>query len=358
MASERSGPAEDAGAGVTPGTGVERHLVRWLVREMTSDPGHLPENLASFSFRFLSPGAAAVVARVRREHPDAGPEELRTVLLDHNRRIVVSQGAFVGGPFMALIPVAFCGALLAQLRMTLELAELAGHDATDPRRAAELLVLQGAHPDVPTATAALAALDDRPVRHGGLRPRRRLSALWAVIVRMAHLLGLVGPPEAPDPLPVRIRRWAGVIVLIVVGFVVPLVWLPYLAVSYHHATGKLARRTVGYYRDGPGPDGALPVEEPEADGEPGSPGGVQEGGPGGPRPAGEPEPDRPAADPGIVAAFLRAAVSVLVPVGTVLFFLVGLKGWDEGAGWPRLALLLTAAGAAVGTLWYLRHRRR
>ncbi|MEU2434314.1 hypothetical protein ABZ611_33350 [Streptomyces sp. NPDC007861] len=34
----------------------------------------------------------------------------------------MSQGAFVGGPFLVLIRVAFCAALLSQARTVLELA--------------------------------------------------------------------------------------------------------------------------------------------------------------------------------------------------------------------------------------------
>jgi hypothetical protein len=39
----------------------------------------------------------------------------------------MTEGAFVGGPFIVLLPVAFGAALLAQAQMALELAVLAGY---------------------------------------------------------------------------------------------------------------------------------------------------------------------------------------------------------------------------------------
>ena len=67
----------------------------------------------------------------------------------------MTEGAVVGGPFIVLIPVAFCAALLAQAQMVLELAVLAGHAADDETRVAELLVLQRAYPSEDEAQAAL-----------------------------------------------------------------------------------------------------------------------------------------------------------------------------------------------------------
>ncbi|MGW6915803.1 hypothetical protein ACWGB8_18610 [Kitasatospora sp. NPDC054939] len=304
-----------------------RGPVRWLFRTMAADPGRLPEILAAFAYREMGPRADAAVARLREEHPEAGPAELRALVAARGRRTVVAEGAFVGGPFMAMIPVAFCAALLAQLRMLLELAVVAGRDAAEPERAAELLVLQGAHPDLPTARAALARLDRAPAV---LRKRTPHKGFWTVIKRMAYLLGLVTTSARPVSWLVHAGRWALLFAAIAVGFVVPLVWLPYLALSYHRSTDELVVRAVDYYWPGAGTT-----------------------------PPPGPDPQTAHADPGVLAAVLRAVTSLLLAAGTVIVFLIGLKGAGSGGShWLVLGGLLIASSTAVGTVWYLRHRRR
>lgn len=165
------------------------------------------------------------------EHADRYREVIR-----RGRRATASEGAFVGGPMLVFAPFAFCAALLRQSRTVLELAALDGRDPTDEERAAELLVLQGVYEDVGTARAALTAQrPPPPVR------RLRLTTPWDLTWRMARLLGLLTPTTG------RSRWWAqaGRLLLtctvILVGTVAPLVWLPYLAVSYDRATDRLSR---------------------------------------------------------------------------------------------------------------------
>ena len=52
-------------------------------------------------------------------------------MIARQTRVTVVEGAAVGGPFILLIPVAWCAALLAQAQMVFELAALAGYSATD-----------------------------------------------------------------------------------------------------------------------------------------------------------------------------------------------------------------------------------
>jgi hypothetical protein len=56
----------------------------------------------------------------------------------------MTEGAFVGGPFIVLLPIAFCAVLLAQAQMAFELAAINGYSRNDRMRAADLLVVQGA----------------------------------------------------------------------------------------------------------------------------------------------------------------------------------------------------------------------
>ncbi|MFJ7154231.1 hypothetical protein ACIQUQ_04770 [Streptomyces sp. NPDC101118] len=311
---------------------TEEGLARWLLRSVLADPGHLPEILASFASRRLGTAAARTVAKVRADHPDARPEELRGMVANRGRRIVVTEGSFVGGPFIVVIPFAFCAALLAQLRMCLELGALAGRPATSPDRTAELLVIQGVYPDIPTAGEALEKLAARTDRDGDLAPPpgprpSRVAALWSLVKRMAYLLGLLGPEEDTSRLIVKIGRWALVGLVFLVGLVAPLVWIPYLGWSYHRSTGELAARTVAFY------GAATPAEAAEA--------------------VAEVHPA--AADPGMIAAALRTLSSLLVPVGAVILVFVAAV---DDSRWPLAAVTVTVLSLAVGAIWYLRHRMR
>ncbi|MFE6358533.1 hypothetical protein ACFVP3_00745 [Streptomyces sp. NPDC057806] len=131
-------------------------LERSLLASIVAEPGCLPELLADFAVRRMGPAVPETVDQLRQDHPDATAEELRQVVVTRGRRAVVAEGSFVGGPFVVLIPVAFCAALLRQARTVLELAALDGRDPTERARAGELLVLQGVYEDMGHAQDALA----------------------------------------------------------------------------------------------------------------------------------------------------------------------------------------------------------
>ncbi|MDX3526736.1 hypothetical protein P1P75_09835 [Streptomyces sp. ID05-39B] len=234
----------------------------------------------------------------------------------------------MGGPFLVLIPVAFCAALLRQARTVLELAALDGRDPTARARAGELLVLQGVYEDTGRAQHALAGTGhaaDGPVRW------KRWTALWHVTLRMAHLLGVLRPDDAGRTPGRRLRRvtvqawrWMLLGTVFLVGLVAPLVWLPYMAVTYQRADARLADRALAYYFADTAPArrrNRTSRPEPEA-----------------------------------VAAALRALLSLLVPLAvTAVTLLTGLRLADSR--WPVLGIALATASAAVGALWYRRHQR-
>ncbi|MCT4351915.1 hypothetical protein M5362_02040 [Streptomyces sp. Je 1-79] len=272
----------------------------------------------AFALRHMGPVAGRRVERLRRRHPEATAAELRALVATGGRRTVTSEGAFVGGPFILLIPVAFCGALLLQARTILELAGLDGRDTTAPERAAEILVLQGVYADTAAAEAGLRA---RPSPSDDTSPRRgRMAALWRLTLRMARLLGLVTPDGGGRGRLARTGQWVLVGAVFLVGLVAPLVWLPYMGVSYHRATGRLTDRAIVFYfgtRDAPPPR------------------------------KGRIQPD-------MVLAGLRALVSILIPLGVVILVLFTDLELG-GARWPLLALLLVASPLVVGGIWLWRH---
>ncbi|MFH9727727.1 hypothetical protein ACH4M4_32870 [Streptomyces sp. NPDC017254] len=290
-----------------------------LLREIMAEPGRLPESLASFALRHLGPRAGPAVARLRREHPEADEAALRTLVVARGRRTVTAEGAFVGGPFLLLIPLAFCAALLSQVRTVLEIAAVEGRDATDPQRGAELLVLQGVYGDTETARAALDGAGARPRTGGG---RGRTAGFRNLIARMARLLGLVTPGDAAG-LWVRIGRWALLGAVFLVGLVAPLVWLPYMAVQYYRGTTRLTDRATVFYV------GSLDLRSPR---------GVR-------------------LDPALAKAGLRAVGSVLLP--TVALFLVIVTDLRIAGGrWPVVGIVLTTSCLLSGGWWLWRRWRR
>jgi hypothetical protein len=315
-----AGPAPDA----EDGAAESGNLADSLLRTLLADPHHLPEHLALFALRHMGPLARRSLERHRARSPGASADELRLAVVTRGHRDTVTEGAFVGGPFLLLVPVAFCAALLNQARTVLELAGLDGRDPTSPERAAELLVLLGVYENVTDAAAALAALDaaGAPPRRSLLRPK----ALWAVTLRMARLLGLVTPREESEPTGLRkaavvTGRVLLLVLVFVVGLVAPLVWLPYMAVSYHRATGRLTDRAARFYFDkAPGLRAARRAR-------------------------------------GLSAASLRAGLSALPPLLlTLLVVLAGTRLHD--ARWPVLGAGLFLASLATGAFWYLRRSRR
>ncbi|GGT84704.1 hypothetical protein [Streptomyces coeruleorubidus] len=301
---------------------------RSLLASVVGDPGHLPELLADFAVRSVGPAVPEAITSLRRNHPTDTETELRARVIARGRRTVVSEGSLVGGPFLVLLPVAFCAALLRQARTVLELAALAGRDPTASARAGELLVLQGVYEDTRQAQHALT----RTGRAVGAPTRwKRWAALWVVTLRMAHLLGILTPDDGSDGAVGRVHRvalqawrWLFLGVVFLVGLVAPLVWLPYMAMIYQRADARLADRVLTFYftDTAPAPRHRTSRLEPE-----------------------------------VIASALRALLSLLVPlVLTAATFLAGLRIADSR--WPVLGIALATASAAVGALWYRRRHRR
>jgi hypothetical protein len=309
----QSGRRWPAAAILTPVSSLEGTLLRQVV----DDPRGLPEQLALFAVRHLGVRARRTVAAL----PEGGePESARAEVVRRGHRAATAEGAFVGGPFLLFIPVAFCAALLRQARIVLELAALDGREPTDKERACELLVLQGVYEDEATARAALTVY--RP-RLPGRRPR--LAALWDLIWRMARLLGLSTPNGSAGRAPwwVQTGRWLLVGAVFLTGLVAPLVWLPYMAVSYDRATTRLTDRAVRYYF------------------------------------ADVPVPTRRRLEPATLASTGRALLSLLIPIATVVTVLAtDLR--IAGSNWPVLGITLTVTSLVVGGVWVWRRsvRRR
>jgi len=305
------GRRRPAAAILTPVSSLEGTLLR----QVAADPRGLPEQLALFAVRHLGETARRTVAALPE---GGGPEEARAQVIRRGHRAVTAEGAFVGGPFLLLIPVAFCAALLRQARIVLELAALDGRDPTDKERACELLVVQGVYGDEATARAALTAYRPRPP---GRRPR--LASLWDITWRMARLLGLLTPSGSAERTrwTVQAGRWLLVGAVFLTGLVAPLVWLPYMAVSYDRATTRLTDRAVRHYF------------------------------------ADVPVPARRRLEPGTLASTGRALLSLLVPIAMVVT-VIATDLRIAGSNWPVLGIAVTATSLVVGAVWLWRWSAR
>ncbi|MFI7408092.1 hypothetical protein ACIBU0_05395 [Streptomyces sp. NPDC049627] len=203
----------------------------------------MPEQLAMFAVRRFGPRASAAADRRRRANPADGFGELSGGAIAQGTRVTIAEGALVGGPFVVLVPAAFVAALLAQAQMVLELAALSGRAPASEDRVVDLLVLQSVYSSPEASRAALAKTKRRPYGGRGRLPR---GTRWRMIVRMAAVLGIIGPRDERS----RLRRAAettAVGLLFLLGLVLPLIWMPGLAVLYRKATLRLGARAAAYY---------------------------------------------------------------------------------------------------------------
>jgi hypothetical protein len=300
-----------------------------LLRILWADPKNMPEHLALWSLKYFGPRAAAAVDRLHGAHPDDADGELERLAVERQTRVCMTEGAFVGGPFILLIPVAFCAALLAQAQMAFELAAINGYAATDQMRAADLLVLQGAYGSTDDAHAALQRLVRDPKRREGKRLPR--GSRWNMIKRMAFLLGVLGPGGGEKPS--RLVTWFRYALLgatFLVGLVLPLVWVPYMAVSMRRSALQMGARATEFYAARRSDEGVT-VRRAQV------------------------------VHVGISAGLVRMGLLILAPV--VAGVVAVLAGADLGTGkWVSaliflLALSVLATCAYLGWRWW-RHRRR
>jgi hypothetical protein len=302
-----------------------------LLRILWADPQNMAEHLALWSLKYFGPRARSAVDRLTSSHADARLEDLEREVVQHQTRVCMSEGAFVGGPFIVFIPVAFCAALLAQAQMAFELAAVNGYSPTDRMRAADLLVLQGAYPSTDAAGAALTALTQPPEDAGPKRlpPGTR----WNMIKRMAYLLGVLGSTDRDQSRLVGAYHVALLGVTLVVGFVLPLVWVPYMAVSMRRSALRMGKRGIAFYTERQSAEAGVTVARAPA----------------------------PTITVGISAALIRMVVLIVIPIVAAAIAL--LTGTDIGGGrWLTAFFALLLFSALLTLAWlgfrWLRYQRR
>jgi len=299
-----------------------------VLRLLWADPQYMPEHLALWSLKRFGPRASASVAKLHDSQPDADAGELEAAVIAHQTRVSMTEGAFVGGPFIFLIPVAFCAALLAQAQMALELAVLAGYAPDDEMRAADLLVIQGAYASTPEASEALARLTRDPKRREGKRLPR--GTRIAMVKRMAYMLGLLGSGEENSS---RLRSALQMVLVgavFLVGLLLPLVWVPYMGYAFRKSGLRMGAQASAFYAERRSEEAGVRVRTAA-----------------------------PTVHVALSAGFIRMAFLIAVPIVVAVIAL--LTGADIGSGkWLTACVFLIVVSGLVTAAWlaFRRWRRR
>jgi hypothetical protein len=206
--------------------------------------------------------------------------------------------------------------------MTLELAALAGYAPDDQMRAADLLVIQGAYASTAEASAALARMTRDPKRREGKRLPR--GTRMNMIKRMAYMLGVVGPGDEENPKS-RLRSalgWVGVGVVVLVGLVLPLVWVPYMAWAFRKSGLQMGARASAFYAERRSEEAGVTVRR-----------------------------KAPTVRIAMSAGFARMGLLVAVPVVVAVIAL--LAGADIGTGkWLSAVIFLLIVSGLVTLAWF------
>jgi len=181
--SEREGVAQ---IGSDAGGGGRFALPRGLLDRLRADPGRAPEHLALAAAEIHGPAAQ----RWASSHPGEQPDELARMAKGRHASLSRYGGALTGlGGWITILPD-LAALAWVQSRMVFFIAAAHGHDPTDPRRPAELLVLQELYDDPRDAREAL---DGTGRRVATALVTRRLTGRRgkdrAAVRRMAQMAG-------------------------------------------------------------------------------------------------------------------------------------------------------------------------
>ena len=212
-----------------------------LLRGLRRDPGHASELILLHVLAQVGPHVSGWREALVRRHPEDSPEQLARLVIRRAAVHARRDGAVTGSSFYIGSPVAMASLYCRQVLLVLQIGALFGRAPTDPARAADILVFQGRHPDVATASAALRDAGVTHARSHGPRP-----SLWTVAGRtLRQVPGMVG-------IKVRKFRDAGLVNGIIsaaetLSYVVPVLSIPAWAAGNARATRKLGHAAVESY---------------------------------------------------------------------------------------------------------------
>lgn len=165
---------------------------RELLRIAYRDPEHLCERMMMFASHRLAEPSRDWVQRSRSQDPAADVRAIANRLGARSARVAGFEGAVAGTPFYVALVPGYINYLWQEIRMTLRLAALYGHDPAALHTAAEVLWMRGVYPDLASATAGLLAIRDQPLPAKPVS--RRPIAMWIRSVYRVLIFGGFLPP--------------------------------------------------------------------------------------------------------------------------------------------------------------------
>jgi hypothetical protein len=172
---------------------VPRELIRIIYR----DPEHVCERMTLFACHRLAQSSRVWAQRIREAHPQADLRELADGLGIQSGRIARIEGAVAGSPFYVALVPGYINYLWQELRMTLRLAALYGHDPAAQHTAAEMLFLRGVYPSIQPAQAGLSVV--QAAGHAPKPEKRRSLRVWIGSARRLLVFGgFLSPPSGRD----------------------------------------------------------------------------------------------------------------------------------------------------------------
>jgi hypothetical protein len=166
-------------------------------------------------------------------------------------RIARIEGAIAGTPFYVALVPGYLNYLWQEVRMTLRLAALYGHDPRTLRTAAEALWLRRTYPTIEAAEAGLRAVQAEPLPP---KPARRRSLrVWIQSIRRLLVFGGFLSPPSGRPhhgLLSWLRDVLGVVIGIaiwVITWIFPATFMIAMAWGCHSHARRLFRTALEYY---------------------------------------------------------------------------------------------------------------
>ncbi len=195
-----------------------------LWERIRADPVRAPEHIALAASEKHGPAAEAWAAEKRRRYAHDG-HELAQMAKRRHATLARFEGAATGvGGVFTIVPD-MVALIWIQSRVVFFIAAAYGFDPRDPMRPAELLVLTGLYPDVPTARAALDGVG-RTIAESYVGSKLEREEVLAV--RLAKMLG---------------RRSARKLA----GRLIPFAAVAFNAIGNERTTRALADRAIRFY---------------------------------------------------------------------------------------------------------------
>ena len=225
-----------------------------LLRLALYDPAHIPERLTIYSVDKQADSARDWAQKAR----EAEPETPVAVLADTQRRRTVStariDGAVAGTPFFIALVPAYIAFLRQEVRFHLRVAALYGEDPSDPRIAADFLVLRRVHKDTERALAELDLVRANPVLSH--RERTPLKSWYEAVVSILILAGFMQAPEEDGSKSLsrgqqvlRAVRFVVAATIWVLTWVVPITFMIVMSWACESDARRFGERVMTHYGD-------------------------------------------------------------------------------------------------------------